>query len=144
MFSIFPLHSLATGLYDTRTICTPSIQDDQLPRFDWAWLAAARQVIEFNLRDLLRKDRHQGVLRAFLSLDGLRSCSTPGFPFTTPKAVVVRGKGKSRRAFRDGEGRDWAGVEGQWRCVILPLLLGRTVVLKKSQPGAPIDDVSVG
>jgi len=93
--SIYPLHHTATGL-------------SALPRFDWAWIAAARQVIEFNLRDLLRRDRHQAVLRAFLSLEGLRSCSAPGF---LPADV-------DGRTFKEGEGWDWAGVEGQWRCVI--------------------------
>ena len=93
---------------------TPS---DQLLHIDWAWIAAARLVIEFNLRDLLRSDRHQGVLRAVLSLQGLRSCSAPGFPPAPPKAAVV-GEGEEGRTFKDGEGWDWAGVEGQWRCVI--------------------------
>lgn len=97
---------------------------DQLLHFDWAWIAAARLVLEFNLRDLLRSDRHQGVLRAFLSLQGLRSCSAPGFPPAAPEAVVAgKCRGEGGRTFKDGEGWDWAGVEGQWRCVNLPLLV---------------------
>jgi hypothetical protein len=122
VFTLYPLHSTATGLYDTQGDCAPSVQGEQLPRFDWAWIAAARQSIEFNLRDLLKEDRHQGVLRAFLSLDGLRSCSAPGFP-PAPEAAEDEGEVEVEggRAFRDGEGWDWAGVEGQWRCVIRPL-----------------------
>ena len=81
-------------------------------RFDWAWIAAARQVIELNLRDLL-VGRHQGILRALLSLEGLRSCSAPGFPASAPPEVTA----KDEPVFKDGEGWDWAGVEGQWRCV---------------------------
>ena len=81
-------------------------------RFDWAWIAAARQVIELNLRDLL-VGRHQGVLRALLSLEGLRACSAPGFPASAPPEVTA----KDEPAFEDGGGWDWAGVEGQWRCV---------------------------
>ena len=81
-------------------------------RFDWAWIAAARQVIELNLRDLL-VGRHQGVLRALLSLEGLRGCSAPGFPASAPPEVIA----KDEPVFKDGEGWDWAGVEGQWRCV---------------------------
>jgi hypothetical protein len=88
----------------------PSITTDQLLHFDWAWISAARQVIELNLRDLLKSGRHQGVLRALLSLEGLRSCSAPGFPPAAP--------GEAGRSFEDGEGWDWAGVEGQWRYVI--------------------------
>jgi hypothetical protein len=106
----------------TRGTCAPSVKGDdqqQLPRFDWAWIAAARQVIEFNLRNLLKKDRHQAVLRAFLSLEGFRSCSAPGF---SPAAAAA--KGESERTFEDGEGWDWAGVEGQWRCVVRPVILG--------------------
>jgi hypothetical protein len=87
--------------------------------FDWAWIAAARRVIELNLRDLLRKNRHQGVLRALLSLEGLRPCSAPGFPASAPEPSVDLGKGEGGRTFMDGEGWDWAGVEGQWRCVYL-------------------------
>jgi hypothetical protein len=83
---------------------------DQL-RFDWAWIAAARQVIELNLRDLL-KDRHHGVLRALLSLQGLRSCSAPGSPSEAESDSEAD-------VFEDGEGWDWAGVEGQWRCVYI-------------------------
>ncbi|KAI0247379.1 hypothetical protein BJV78DRAFT_1246456 [Lactifluus subvellereus] len=83
-------------------------------RFDWAWIAAARLVIELNLRDLLMA-RHQGVLRALLSLEGLRSCSAPGSPPCAPPEA--EGEGKGGRVFKDGEGWDWAGVEGQWRCV---------------------------
>lgn len=100
---------------------TPGIpgDSDQPLDFDWAWIAAARQVIELNLRDLLRRNRHQGVLRALLSLEGLRSCSAPGFPPSAPEPAVDlgQGQGEDGRTFKDGEGWDWAGVEGQWRCV---------------------------
>jgi hypothetical protein len=102
----------------TRASETPS---DQL-RFDWAWIAAARQVIELNLRDLL-VGRHQGVLRALLSLEGLRSCSAPGFPAAAPPevpALAVGGDDGCERVFEDGRGWDWAGVEGQWRYVTRP------------------------
>ena len=94
------------------------IPGDQL-RFDWAWIAAARQVIELNLRDLLIS-RHQGVLRALLSLDGLRSCSAPGFPPVAPPEALYgdEHEGECGPVFEDGEGWDWAGVEGQWRCVV--------------------------
>jgi len=126
---------------------TPGIPTlgDQPLHFDWAWIAAARQVIELNLRDLLRRNRHQGVLRALLSLEGLRSCSAPGFPPSAPEPAVDldegEGEGEDGRTFKDGEGWDWAGIEGQWRCVIsgddvysvLNWILGQ-----------PIDDVSVG
>lgn len=100
------------------------IPSDQL-RFDWAWIAAARQVIELNLRDLL-VGRHQGVLRALLSPEGLRSCSAPGFPAAAPPEVPVVAVGgedgcERERVFEDGRGWDWAGVEGQWRCVTGPL-----------------------
>ena len=91
------------------------VTGDQL-RFDWAWIAAARQVIELNLRDLLMT-RHRDVLRALISLEGLRPCSAPGFPLTVPEWSTAEG-GKDDRRYRDGEGWDWAGVEGQWRYVI--------------------------
>jgi hypothetical protein len=96
---------------------TPGHTGHQLLRFDWAWIAAARQVIELNLRNLLKSDRHQDVLHAFLSLEGLRSCSVPGFPPAAPE-VGEFDEGEDGRTFKDGEGWDWAGVEGQWRCVI--------------------------
>jgi hypothetical protein len=89
-------------------------------RFDWAWIAAARQVVELNLRDLLMT-RHRDVLRALISLEGLRPCSAPGFPLTVPEWSAAEGEGsggEDDRQYRDGEGWDWAGVEGQWRCVI--------------------------
>jgi hypothetical protein len=92
----------------------PSITSDQLLRFDWAWISAARQVIELNLRDLLGGGRHQAVLRALLSLEGIRSCSAPGFPADALEAS----------AGEDGEGWDWAGVTGLWRCVIRPSFMG--------------------
>ena len=88
-------------------------------RADWAWIAAARQVIEINLRDLL-VGRHQGVLSALLSLEGLRACSAPGFPTHAPPEVIAVAKDDLESAFEDGEGWDWAGVEGQWRCVVRP------------------------
>ena len=91
------------------------VPGDQL-RFDWAWIAAARQVIELNLRDLLMT-RHRDVLRALISLEGLRPCSAPGFPLTVPEWSAAQG-GEDDRRYRDGEGWDWAGVEGQWRYVI--------------------------
>ncbi len=96
-----------------------SVPGDQL-RFDWAWIAAARQVIELNLRDLL-VTRHRDVLRALLSLEGLRPCSAPGFPLAAPEWSAAEGEGSAGeddRQYRDGEGWDWAGVEGQWRYVI--------------------------
>ena len=127
--------SSTPGMYSSDTL------SDQLLHIDWAWIAAARLVIEFNLRDLLRSDRHRGVLRAVLSLQGLRSCSAPGFPPTPPEAAVV-GEGEGGRTFKDGEGWDWAGVEGQWRCVILYLRLGTYSVLKIDL-GQPTDDFSV-
>jgi hypothetical protein len=108
----------ATNVSGTRRMYTPDIPGDQPLHFDWAWIAAARQVIELNLRDLLRRNRHQGVLRALLSLEGLRPCSAPGFPRSAPEPVVDLGEGEDGRTFKDGEGWDWAGVEGQWRCVI--------------------------
>lgn len=92
------------------------VPGDQL-RFDWAWIAAARQVIELNLRDLLMT-RHRDVLRALISLESLRSCSAPGFPLTVPEWSAAEGQGSGGKDDRDGEGWDWAGVEGQWRrCV---------------------------
>jgi hypothetical protein len=118
-----PSQPIATS--SARKTRASKIPSDQL-RFDWAWIAAARQVIELNLRDLL-VGRHQGVLRALLSLEGLRSCSAPGFPAAAPPevpAVVVGGEDEHEggRVFEDGQGWDWAGVEGQWRCVTRPLL----------------------
>lgn len=107
----------ATNLSGTRRMYTPGIPGDQTFHFDWAWIAAARQVIELNLRELLRRNRHQGVLRALLSLEGLRSCSAPGFPPSAPDPTVDLGEGEDGQTFNDGEGWDWAGVEGQWRCV---------------------------
>jgi hypothetical protein len=89
-------------------------------RFDWAWIAAARQVIELNLRDLLMT-RHRDVLRALISLESLRPCSAPGFPLTVPEWSAGDGVGpgsEDDRQYKDGEGWDWAGVEGQWRYVI--------------------------
>lgn len=114
-----PLHSPmpATHISGTRRMHNPGIAGDQALDFDWAWIAAARRVIELNLRDLLRRNRHQGVLRALLSLEGLRSCSAPGFPASAPEPGVDLGEGEGGRTFKDGEGWDWAGVEGQWRCV---------------------------
>ncbi|KAI0296774.1 hypothetical protein B0F90DRAFT_1927184 [Multifurca ochricompacta] len=88
---------------------------DQL-HFDWAWIAAARLVIELNLWDLLMI-RHQGVLRALLSLEGLRPFSAPGCPPAAHEVEDEDAEG-DRRDFKEGEGWDWAGVEGQWRrCV---------------------------
>ena len=78
--------------------------------FDWTWLSAARQIVEGNLRDLLL-GRHQNVLRALLNLEGLRPCSAPGF------RDGMRGGADGMQAAKEGEGWDWAGVEGQWRCV---------------------------
>ena len=103
----------------TRRMYNPCITGagDQALDFDWAWIAAARLVIELNLRDLLRRNRHQGVLRALLSLEGLRPCSAPGFPASVPERGIDLGEGEGGRTFKDGEGWDWAGVEGQWRCV---------------------------
>ena len=95
-----------------------SVAGDQL-HFDWAWIAAARVVIELNLRDLLMNG-HRDVLRALLSLEGLRPCSAPGFPLATPEWSAADGDGpggEEGRRYRDGEGWDWAGVEGQWRYV---------------------------
>ncbi|KAH8981109.1 hypothetical protein EDB86DRAFT_2813211 [Lactarius hatsudake] len=97
-----------------------SVPGDQL-RFDWAWIAAARQVIELNLRDLLMT-RHRDVLRALLSLEGLRPCSVPGFPLAAPEwSPAAEGEGSGGEVgiqYRDGEGWDWAGAEGEWRrCV---------------------------
>jgi hypothetical protein len=91
-----------------------SVPGDQLS-FDWSWISAARLVIELNLRDLLMT-RHRDILRALLSLEGLRPCTAPGFPLA---AVEGEGPGCGNgRQYRDGEGWDWAGVEGQWRSVI--------------------------
>ena len=70
---------------------------DQL-RFDWAWIAAARLVIGFNLRHLFMT-RHRNVLRALLNLEGLRPCSAPGFPL-----VASEGPAAAASAYRDG---DW-------------------------------------
>jgi hypothetical protein len=126
--------SSTAGLSGTRSVHTPGVvQGDQLPRFDWAWIAAAHQLIEFNMRDLLRRERHQAVLRAFLSLEGLRSCSAPGFP---PEAVADKDKdgGEGGRTFGDGEGWDWAGVEGQWRCVVSTSSHNLSVLKIKSRP----------
>ena len=110
----------ATHISGTRRMYNPGVASDQAAlEFDWAWIAAARRVIELNLRDLLRRNRHQGVLRALLSLEGLRSCSAPGFPASAPEPGVDLGEGEGGRTFKDGEGWDWAGVEGQWRCVAL-------------------------
>ena len=108
------------GLTVPRHMDAPSVSSDQLLRFDWAWISAARQVMELNLRDLLRSGRHQGVLRALLSLEGIRSCSAPGFPASAPEAAA----GEGGRTFEDGEGWDWAGVAGQWRCVVRPSPMG--------------------
>ena len=91
---------------------------DQM-RFDWAWIAAARQVIELNLRDLLMT-RHRDVLRALISLESLRPCSVPGFPLTAPEWSTEKGfGGEDDKQYKDGEGWDWAGVEGQWRYVVV-------------------------
>ena len=105
-------------------------------RFDWAWIAAARLVIELNLRDLLM-GRHQGVLRALLSLEGLRSCSAPSSPPCAPPEA--EGEGEDGRVFKDGEGWDWAGVEGQWRCVTQ-----HGSLCAETDSGALTDDVYVG
>jgi hypothetical protein len=108
------------GLTGARHMDAPSVSNDKLVHFDWAWISAARQVMELNLRDLLRSGRHQGVLRALLSLEGIRSCSAPGFPASAPEAAT----GEDGRTFGDGEGWDWAGVAGQWRCVVRTSLIG--------------------
>lgn len=122
---------------------SPEFSGDKL-HFDWAWIAAARQVIELNLRDLLM-GRHQAVLRSLLSLEGLRSCSAPGFPSTAPEVVSEDDKGQGDLVFKDGEGWDWAGVEGQWRCVTQPSPRGMIRFgLKIDSLGAMIDDVFVG
>ena len=90
---------------------------DQM-RFDWAWIAAARQVIELNLRDLLMT-RHRDVLRALISLESLRPCSVPGFPLTAPEWSAEGFCGDDDKQYKDDEGWDWAGVEGQWRYVVM-------------------------
>jgi hypothetical protein len=110
-------------------------------RFDWAWIAAARQVIELNLRDLL-VGRHQGVLSALLSLEGLRACSAPGFPASAPPEVTTW-MTKDEPVFENGGGWDWAGVEGQWRCVIRFLLLACDDLFC-AEDIISKDDVSVG
>lgn len=117
-----PSQIAATTSSTARRTRASEIPSDQL-RFDWAWIAAARQVIELNLRDLL-VSRHQGVLRALLSPEGLRSCSAPGFPAAAPPEVAAAGGEdvcERERMFEDGQGWDWAGVEGQWRCVARPV-----------------------
>ena len=47
-----------------QSMYTPSVTGNQLLRFDRAWIAAARQVIEHNLRNSLKSVRHRDVLRA--------------------------------------------------------------------------------
>jgi len=101
-------------------------------------------VIELNLRELLRRNRHQCVLRALLSLEGLRSCSAPGFPPSAPEPAVELGEDEGGRTFKDGEGWDWAGVEGQWRCVTFGMTYIHFVLNQTSGPRHPIDDVFVG
>lgn len=105
------------------------VPGDQM-RFDWAWIAAARQVIELNLRDLLMT-RHRDVLRALISLESLRPCSVPGFPLTVPEWSAA--EGENGRQYRDGEGWDWAGVEGQWRRCVCWLDYG-DLLCNNSQP----------
>jgi hypothetical protein len=112
-----PASAAASGTSRTHV---QEIPGDQL-RFDWAWIAAARQVIELNLRDLLMS-RHHGVLRALLSLEGLRSCSAPCASLYAPEAEGEdNDEGECSRVFKDGEGWDWAGAEGRWRCVATTL-----------------------
>lgn len=84
-----------------------SVHDGPVPeqkdmRVDWEWLAAARIVVEANLRESIGEDddyeqqtTDPEVLRGLFSLEGLRPLSAPGLP------TGVKG--------------DWAGVEGAWR-----------------------------
>ncbi|KAF8263617.1 hypothetical protein EI94DRAFT_1806964 [Lactarius quietus] len=118
---------------DAVSLSSSRVPGDQL-RFDWAWIAAARQVIELNLRDLLMT-RHRDVLRALISLEGLRPCSVPGFPLTVPdwSAAEGDGSGDGDMQYRDGEGWDWAGVEGQWRRCVCWLDYG-DLLCNNSQP----------
>ncbi|KAH9059635.1 hypothetical protein EDB87DRAFT_1562941 [Lactarius vividus] len=136
------ISSPSQGSDDDGDDYTPSsapspVPDDQL-RFDWAWIAAARQVIELNLRDLLMT-RHRDVLRALLSLEGLRPCSAPGFPLAAPEwsppAVGGSSGDEVGTQYREGEGWDWAGVEGQWRRCVCWLDYGDLLYLEsQSQP----------
>ena len=47
------------------------------------------------------------MLRALLSLEGLWSCSAPGFPPSVPKPVVDLHEDKDGGTFKDGEGWGW-------------------------------------
>ncbi|KAI0052789.1 hypothetical protein FA95DRAFT_1553055 [Auriscalpium vulgare] len=90
-------------------------------RFDWAWISAARQVIELNLRDLLA-ERHHNMMRALMTLESLRACSAPALLEEnltgSDDAESLRPQVGEDGQFAEGEGWDWAGAEGQWRrCV---------------------------
>ena len=60
--SVYPIQ--APGSSGTKHVHARCVTGNQLLRFDWVWIAAARQVIEHNLRNSLKSDRHRDVLRA--------------------------------------------------------------------------------
>ncbi|KAH9896003.1 hypothetical protein C8Q73DRAFT_690466 [Cubamyces lactineus] len=84
-------------------------------RPDWAYLAAARMVVEANLREAFSAEDLTGLV----SLDGLRPGSAPwdAALYKPPEPESDKGKEKATDPDRV-EGWDWAGVTGIWkRCV---------------------------
>lgn len=109
---------------------------------DWVWLAAARIIVEANLRDMLERapnlnadangaesDRRvlEEVGNALRRIEGLRMGGAPGFwrdwgvmdssaNSDAGNEVDVKGKCKMQESGEGTEqGWDWAGVEGTWR-----------------------------
>jgi hypothetical protein len=141
-YDLFPLINLITpqDMDSVPTNFEPPSLDALMP--DWAWLAAARIVVEANLRDMLRRsptvdigagDTESGleeVANALRRLEGLRMGGAPGFwddgwmvwdktPDRVDCKMDAKGKGKAVDMFeyevRAEDGWDWAGVAGTWR-----------------------------
>lgn len=82
-------------------------------RPDWSYIAAARVVLESNLREKYTEDS----LAALLCLEGLRTGSAPrdceSFKLL-PTSEADKDKGKGRDTMTVS-GSDWAGVTGIWK-----------------------------
>lgn len=110
---------------------------------DWKWLAAARIIVEGNLREMLQRSPPFGtheddentdegssskvleeVAKALKRMEGLILGGAPGFwsgwdgqddTNKTDSKVDPKGKGKEGDVDTNEQGWDWAGVTGTWR-----------------------------
>ncbi|OBZ73334.1 hypothetical protein A0H81_07179 [Grifola frondosa] len=104
------------GVKDVPRDMTPPSSAQLRP--DWAYLGAARVVVEANLQDALHGENSEEI-RGLVSLDGLRRGSAPRPVYSdkldSDAADVVARPGEQTESVN---GWDWAGVAGVWRrCV---------------------------